>query len=135
MDLKGSRILWDIPFGTIADIAPAPVPNFEWGVPNMGGPLMTESGLVFIGAAAEYVFRAFDVTTGKELWQADLPTSANATPVSYELDGLLRGHRRGWPRRFSGRAGRCADGLRPSSVKKDQTRLSSRAQPPREYPS
>ncbi len=87
VDLKASRILWDIPFGTIADIAPAPVPNFEWGVPNMGGPLMTKSGLVFIGAAAEYAFRAIDVITGKELWKAELPTSANATPVSYELDG------------------------------------------------
>ena len=87
VDLRGSRILWDIPLGTNADLAPAPVPNFDWGVPNMGGPLLTASGLVFIGAAAEYVFRAFDVNTGAELWKAELPTSANATPMSYQIDG------------------------------------------------
>jgi quinoprotein glucose dehydrogenase len=63
------------------------VPNFAWGVPNLGGPLLTASGLVFIGAAAEYAFRAFDVHTGTELWKADLPTSAHATPVSYAIDG------------------------------------------------
>jgi quinoprotein glucose dehydrogenase len=87
VDLRGGKILWDVPLGTIADIAPAPVPNFAWGVPNIGGPLLTASGLVFIGAAAEYTFRAMDVRTGAELWRADLPTSANATPISYEVDG------------------------------------------------
>lgn len=87
MDLRAGKILWDIPFGTIADLAPAPVPDFAWGVPNMGGALVTRSGLVFIGAAAEYAFRGFDIQTGRELWKAELPTSANATPMSYELDG------------------------------------------------
>lgn len=70
VDLKAARIRWDVPLGTIADIAPAPVPNFAWGVPNIGGPLLTESGLVFIGAAAEYTFRAFDALSGAELWSA-----------------------------------------------------------------
>jgi len=87
VDLKASKILWDVPVGTIADIAPAPVPNFAWGVPNIGGPLLTQSGLVFVGAAAEYTFRAVDLLSGAELWSAALPTSANATPMSYEIDG------------------------------------------------
>jgi len=87
VDLRTSTILWERPLGTVEDLAPAIVPNFEWGMPNIGGPLVTASGLIFIGAAAEHAFRAFDVKDGKELWKARLPTSANATPISYEIDG------------------------------------------------
>ena len=29
--------------------------------------------------------RGFDVETGKELWKAQLPASANATPMTYSL--------------------------------------------------
>lgn len=87
VDLRASTILWERPLGTIEDLVPAFVPNFEWGVPNMGGPLVTASGLIFIGAAIEHAFRAFDIKDGKELWKARLPTSANATPISYEIEG------------------------------------------------
>jgi quinoprotein glucose dehydrogenase len=31
--------------------------------------------------------RAFDSETGKELWKADLPASAQATPMTYEVAG------------------------------------------------
>ncbi len=88
VDLRASTILWERPLGTVEDLAPAIVPNFEWGMPNIGGPLVTASGLIFIGAAVEHAFRAFDMKNGKELWKARLPTSANATPVSYEIDGV-----------------------------------------------
>lgn len=87
LDLLDEKILWEIPLGTIRDLAPSFVPNFAWGVPNIGGPLATQSGLIVIGATAEHVLRIFDTETGEELWQYDLPTSANATPMSYELDG------------------------------------------------
>ena len=40
---------------------------------NDGGPIATASGLVFIGATADFGFRAFDAKTGKELWKATLP--------------------------------------------------------------
>ena len=87
VDLRASTILWERPLGTIEDLAPAIVPNLEWGVPNMGGPLLTAGGLIFIGAAIEHAFRAYDIKDGKELWKARLPTSANATPISYEIEG------------------------------------------------
>ncbi len=32
---------------------------------------------------ANRTFRAFDTETGRELWQAKLPASAMATPVTY----------------------------------------------------
>ncbi|MCZ6642619.1 MAG: pyrroloquinoline quinone-dependent dehydrogenase, partial [Gammaproteobacteria bacterium] len=88
VDLAAGEILWDIPLGTIADIAPAPVPNFEWGVPGMGGPLLTKSGLIVIGAAAEHALRVFDTRTGAKLWEQRLPAAAMATPMSYEVDGV-----------------------------------------------
>lgn len=88
VDLAAGEILWGVPLGTIKNLAPAAVPNFKWGVPNMGGPLVTKSGLVVIGAAAEHVFRIFDIRTGKELWQQELPAAAMATPMSYEVEGV-----------------------------------------------
>jgi len=88
VDLAAGEILWDIPLGTIADIAPAPVPNFAWGVPGMGGPLLTKSGLIVIGAAAEHALRVFATRTGAKLWEQRLPAAAMATPMSYEVDGV-----------------------------------------------
>lgn len=88
VDLRQGSIAWDIPLGSIRDLAPAFVPNFNWGVPNMGGPMVTASGLVVIGAAAEHTLRIFDVSTGEELWSHRLPAPAMATPMSYEVGGV-----------------------------------------------
>ncbi|MDP1932043.1 MAG: pyrroloquinoline quinone-dependent dehydrogenase [Gammaproteobacteria bacterium] len=88
VDLREGTILWDIPLGTIRDLAPSFVPNFNWGVPNLGGALLTRSGLIVIGAATENTLRIFDVETGEELWSHRLPTAAIATPMSYEVEGV-----------------------------------------------
>ena len=40
---------------------------------------------MFIGGTTDSFVRAFDVETGKELWKAQLPASANATPMTYTL--------------------------------------------------
>lgn len=87
IDLTDGSILWDQPLGTIADLAPAPVPNFEWGVPLMGGALLTRSGLLVIGAAAEHVLRIFDTRKGTLLRTIDLPAAAMSVPMSYEHAG------------------------------------------------
>ncbi len=87
VDLKTATILWNVPLGTIRDVAPAIVPNFKWGVPGMGGAMVTASGLVVIGAAAEEVLRIFDIETGEELWKHDMPASPLATPMSYTIEG------------------------------------------------
>jgi quinoprotein glucose dehydrogenase len=55
------------------------------GTPNLGGPLVTASGLVFIGATTDFFLRAFDEATGRELWKARLPTAGHATPMTYRL--------------------------------------------------
>jgi quinoprotein glucose dehydrogenase len=53
------------------------------GLPNLGGPVTTDTGVVFIGASLDPHFRAFASATGKMLWQADLPTAARATPLLF----------------------------------------------------
>jgi quinoprotein glucose dehydrogenase len=47
--------------------------------------MVTAGGLVFIAAAMDTYFRAFDIDTGKELWKAELPASAQATPMTCRL--------------------------------------------------
>lgn len=86
VDLASGEVRWRAPLGTPRDLLPFPVPWAPtWGMPNLGGPVVTGSGLVFIGAALERSFRAFDVETGKELWEARLPAPAAATPMTYRL--------------------------------------------------
>jgi len=53
------------------------------GTPNAGGPIVTASGLIFIGSTTDQQFRAFDSATGKELWAATLLNDAIATPLTY----------------------------------------------------
>jgi quinoprotein glucose dehydrogenase len=88
LDLENQRILWEVPLGTTRDLAPAIVPNFNWGAPGLGGPLLTASGLIVIGASAEHRLRVMDIETGAELWHHDLPTAAMATPTSYAVDNI-----------------------------------------------
>jgi quinoprotein glucose dehydrogenase len=52
----------------------------------MGGPLVTASGLVFIGASLDNYIRAYDSETGEELWRQRLPAGGQATPMTYRLD-------------------------------------------------
>ena len=52
-----------------------------------GGLLATAGGLVFIAAAKDEMFRAFDRRTGKLLWQTKLPAGGYATPCTYMVGG------------------------------------------------
>ena len=84
LDLASGEVAWRVPFGTTRGLAPWPF-WFDWGVPGMGGPLLTGSGLVFIGAAMDGYFRAFDVETGAELWREALPAGGQANPMTYRV--------------------------------------------------
>ncbi|BDC51368.1 glucose dehydrogenase [Bryobacterales bacterium F-183] len=86
IDLNKGEIKWQVPLGTTRDIAPVPV-SFATGTPNLGGPMVTAGGLVFIGAAMDNYIRAFDVQSGKELWTYRLPAGAQATPMTYSVNG------------------------------------------------
>jgi quinoprotein glucose dehydrogenase len=82
---------WDVPLGDPGNLIPAlknALPNSAAiGLPNLGGPIATAGGVVFIGAAMDAVLRAFDVETGRELWRGTLPGGARATPMTYAVHG------------------------------------------------
>ena len=69
-----------------ADSAAAPLPR-ALGSPNLGGAIVTASGLAFIAATVDRQFRAFDVETGRELWRGALPAGGKATPMTYAVRG------------------------------------------------
>jgi quinoprotein glucose dehydrogenase len=74
-------IVWKIPFGVYPELIAKGIP--PTGTPNLGGPIATASGLVFIGATKDARFRAFDAKTGKELWYAQLEAAGAATPMTF----------------------------------------------------
>ncbi len=84
VDIDRGEVLWSVPLGTTRNMAPFP---FWWikGVPGIGGPTVTTSGLVFIGTAPEHKLWALDLSSGETLWAADLPTAANSVPMTYQL--------------------------------------------------
>ena len=59
----------------------------SWTLPGAANPRITAGGLVFIGATMDRYLRAFDAKTGKQVWQARLPASASATPMTYVWKG------------------------------------------------
>jgi quinoprotein glucose dehydrogenase len=86
--MRTGKVLWDVPLGTTRDMAPgSQFVMHGTGTPNFGGPIVTGSGLVFIGAAMDNYLRAFDATTGKELWRGRLPAGGQATPMTYVWKG------------------------------------------------
>ncbi|HEX5581611.1 MAG TPA: pyrroloquinoline quinone-dependent dehydrogenase, partial [Gemmatimonadaceae bacterium] len=89
IDLDTGRKLWEVPLGTIGGIVPEEVVRSVpgSGSPNLGGPIVTAGGLVFVGASVDRSLRAFDVETGRELWRGELPAGAKATPMTYRVGG------------------------------------------------
>jgi len=86
IDLNSGRYLWKIPLGEYPELRAKGVPTT--GSENYGGPIVTSTGLLFIGATIyDRKFRAFDTTTGKLLWESILPYSGVATPTTYVAGG------------------------------------------------
>jgi alcohol dehydrogenase (cytochrome c) len=65
--------------------------KFVWEVssplPLFAGMLATKSGLLFTGDEQGF-FLALDAKTGKELWKFQTGSGINASPITYELDGV-----------------------------------------------
>jgi alcohol dehydrogenase (cytochrome c) len=60
--------------------------SVEQRAPFLTAALTTGGGLAFAGDLDRY-FRAYDVRTGKALWQARLGTSVQGFPVSFSAGG------------------------------------------------
>jgi quinoprotein glucose dehydrogenase len=86
VDLKSGKLLWTRVFGTAQELGPFGIPSLlpvALGTPNIGGAVVTQSGLFFIGATPDRYLRAYETATGRLLWQARLPAGGNATPMTY----------------------------------------------------
>jgi quinoprotein glucose dehydrogenase len=74
-------IAWQTTLGTNEAL---PEGKQNVGGSGSAGPIATAGGLVFIGAANDARFRAFDSKTGKELWAAKVDKMANAVPATFQ---------------------------------------------------
>lgn len=81
VDLATGEVAWQVPLGNALQLEPLGI--LGTGTPNLGGGIVTRSGLVFIAATNDRRIRAFDAATGRVLWQAPLEASGHATPAAY----------------------------------------------------
>jgi alcohol dehydrogenase (cytochrome c) len=89
----------------------------EYESPNWGPVMTTAGGLVFSGGTSDRYFRAFDATTGKQLWQFRTNSGITGVPTSFEVDGVQYiAVQSGWGVDAQGMLGRIdrARGTRPS---------------------
>ena len=86
IDLRSREVLWSKPLGTGKDNGPLGMAShlpITIGAPAMGGTLMTAGNLTFVAASTDSTLRAFASSSGRLLWQAPLPASGNAHPMTY----------------------------------------------------
>ena len=82
IDLASGDIVWTLPFGNYLSH-----PDLGFGAVNYGGPVVTASGLIFIGATPDRMFRAYDTRDGEILWETELTAAGFSTPAVYSVDG------------------------------------------------
>lgn len=85
LDMNTGDIKWQVPLGTYPELEAKGLP--PTGTFNIGGPVVTAGGLIFIGATKDERFRAFDKETGEELWYYQMEGAGYATPATFEVDG------------------------------------------------
>ena len=82
IDMATGEIVWQVPFGNYPTH-----PDLGFGAVSYGGPVVTKSGLIFIGATPDRKFRAHDTRDGSVLWETELTAAAFSTPAIYTVDG------------------------------------------------
>ncbi|NKB98173.1 MAG: PQQ-binding-like beta-propeller repeat protein [Pseudomonadales bacterium] len=83
IDLSTGDIVWKTPFGNYLSH-----PELDWGSFNYGGPVVSSSGLIFIAATPDKLFKIYDAADGSLLWQYELPAGGFSTPAVYSVDGV-----------------------------------------------
>jgi quinoprotein glucose dehydrogenase len=85
IDMDSGKIRWQRPFGRTKRYGMT-FPE-SWGSAIIGGPIVTGGGLIFMAASMDKKFRALEISSGKELWQAELPYAGMAVPMTYMAGG------------------------------------------------
>jgi quinoprotein glucose dehydrogenase len=78
-DLNNGRQLWSEAHGSMGGEGSGSI--------GTAGPIVTAGGLVFVAGTSDSYLRAYDASTGVELWKGRLPGESNATPMTYALNG------------------------------------------------
>jgi glucose dehydrogenase len=81
VDANTGDIVWQKPLGSYDELEAQGLKNT--GATNIGGPIVTAGGLVFIAATTDSKFRAFDSRTGDELWVTRMDASGSTVPMTY----------------------------------------------------
>jgi len=84
-DLNTGKTVWRKPFGAVQQWG-FYMPD-SWGSVTVGGPVITKTGLVFIGASMDSRVRAVDLKTGNVLWKHMVDAPAVSTPAVYTYKG------------------------------------------------
>jgi len=87
VDMGTGKLKWQIPLGQVKKWGVTIPASFGWGSPNVGGPIITGGGVIFIAAALDEKLRALDLVSGKQLWEAKLPVPGMAVPMTYMAGG------------------------------------------------
>jgi quinoprotein glucose dehydrogenase len=85
INLNSGQHEWQTNLGEYPELKAKGIP--PTGTENYGGPVVTAGGIVFIAAARDGKFRAFNKRTGKIVWEYQLPAPGFATPAVYSLNG------------------------------------------------
>lgn len=85
IDLDRGDFRWQVPLGSYPELEKRGLP--PTGTFNIGGPLVTAGGLVFIGAAMDERFHAYDKDTGRLLWEFQMEAGGYANPATFEIGG------------------------------------------------
>ena len=84
-DMNSGKLLWRKPVGQVQKWG-FYMPE-SWGSVTIGAPVITKSGLVFIGASMDSRVRAIDLKTGNVLWKHLVDAPAVAQPAVYTYKG------------------------------------------------
>lgn len=84
-DLDTGKLLWREPFGEVQKWG-FYMPD-SWGSVTIGAPLITKSGVIFIGGSMDARVRAIDLKSGKVLWKAQVDAPAVANPSTFIYKG------------------------------------------------
>jgi quinoprotein glucose dehydrogenase len=85
IDLVKGDLAWKVPLGEYPDLVKKGIRNT--GTLNFGGAVATAGGVIFIAATADEKIRAFEKSSGRLLWEHQLPAGGYATPSIYMIDG------------------------------------------------
>ena len=85
VDLIDGEILWKVPLGEYPQLVAKGIRNT--GALNFGGAVATAGGLIFIAATPDEKIRAFEKSSGRVLWEHQLPAGGYATPSVYMVGG------------------------------------------------